>query len=323
MEINKETISDWLRNLQDSICSALEQADGGAKFAEENWTREEGGGGRTRIIKEGNVIEKGGVLFSAVSGDAPDFLFKESAHSASPKAAQKEMENITKPQFFATGVSIVIHPKNPMVPIIHMNIRYFEMPALAGGDGGVKWLGGGIDLTPHYIFEEDAKFFHNQLKTVCDKHNSNYYSKFKKWADDYFFITHRKETRGIGGIFFDRLNTDSESDSYRMNFEKNFAFWQDVGKAFAPIYVELINRNKNKTFTEQNKQWQFLRRGRYVEFNLVYDKGTKFGLETNGRVESILMSLPKIAGWEYDFKTEKNSEEEKTLNLLKKDVAWV
>ena len=164
MEINKETISDWLRNLQDSICSALEQADGGAKFAEENWTREEGGGGRTRIIKEGNVIEKGGVLFSAVSGDAPDFLFKESAHSASPKAAQKEMENITKPQFFATGVSIVIHPKNPMVPIIHMNIRYFEMPALAGGDGGVKWLGGGIDLTPHYIFEEDAKFFHNPPK---------------------------------------------------------------------------------------------------------------------------------------------------------------
>ena len=312
MEINKETITTWLKNLQDSICQSLEQADGTSKFEEENWTRPEGGGGRTRIIKEGNVIEKGGVLFSAVSGDAPDFLFKEGQHSVSPLPSTKEREASARPQFFATGVSIVIHPKNPMVPIIHMNIRYFEM------DGNIKWLGGGIDLTPHYIVEEDAKFFHTQLKTVCDKHHKDYYTKFKKWADDYFYITHRKETRGIGGIFFDRLNTDAE-----MNFETNFAFWQDVGKAFAPIYTELIKRNKNKNFIEKNKQWQLLRRGRYVEFNLVYDKGTKFGLETNGRVESILMSLPKIAGWEYDFKPEKNSEEERTLGLLKKDINWV
>ena len=309
MEINKETITEWLKTLQDSICNALEEADGGAKFAEENWTREEGGGGRTRIIKEGGVIEKGGVLFSAVSGKTPSFLLKESDHSLSTSSPTGRIE---EGHFFATGVSIVIHPKNPMVPIIHMNIRYFEM------DNGVKWLGGGIDLTPHYIFEDDAKFFHTQLKTVCEKHNATYYSKFKKWADDYFFIAHRKETRGIGGIFFDRLNIDSD-----MSFEKNFAFWQDVGKTFAPTYVELINRNKNKTFTEKNKEWQLLRRGRYVEFNLVYDKGTKFGLETNGRVESILMSLPKIAGWEYDFKTEKNSEEEKTLSLLKKGIDWV
>lgn len=315
MEINKETISEWLKNLQDSICKALEEADGSAKFKEENWNREEGGGGRTRIIKEGNVIEKGGVLFSAVSGDAPDFLFKEQQHSASPMSMLSGVEAQgvkTKPQFFATGVSIVIHPKSPMVPIIHMNIRYFEM------DGGVKWLGGGIDLTPHYIVEEDAKFFHTQLKNVCDKHHAHYYSKFKKWADDYFYINHRKETRGIGGIFFDRLNSDPE-----MSFDQNFAFWQDVGKAFAPIYTELISRNKNKTFSEKNKQWQLLRRGRYVEFNLIYDKGTKFGLETNGRVESILMSLPKLAGWEYDFKTEKNSEEERTLSLLKKGIDWV
>ena len=309
MEINKETITEWLKTLQDSICNALEEADGGAKFAEENWTREEGGGGRTRIIKEGGVIEKGGVLFSAVSGKTPSFLLKESDHSLSTSSPTGRIE---EGHFFATGVSIVIHPKNPMVPIIHMNIRYFEM------DNGVKWLGGGIDLTPHYIFEDDAKFFHTQLKTVCEKHNATYYSKFKKWADDYFFIAHRKETRGIGGIFFDRLNIESD-----MSFEKNFAFWQDVGKTFAPTYVELINRNKNKTFTEKNKQWQLLRRGRYVEFNLVYDKGTKFGLETNGRVESILMSLPKIAGWEYDFKIEKNSEEEKTLSLLKKGIDWV
>ena len=309
MEINKETITEWLKTLQDSICNALEEADGGAKFAEENWTREEGGGGRTRIIKEGGVIEKGGVLFSAVSGKTPSFLLKESDHSLSTSSPKGSIE---EGHFFATGVSIVIHPKNPMVPIIHMNIRFFEM------DNGVKWLGGGIDVTPHYIFEEDAKFFHSEIKQVCDKHNANYYSKFKKWADDYFFITHRKETRGIGGIFFDRLNIDSD-----MSFEKNFAFWQDVGKTFAPTYVELINRNKNKTFTEKNKEWQLLRRGRYVEFNLVYDKGTKFGLETNGRVESILMSLPKIAGWEYDFKIEKNSEEEKTLSLLKKGIDWV
>ena len=309
MEINKETITEWLKTLQDSICNALEEADGGAKFAEENWTREEGGGGRTRIIKEGGVIEKGGVLFSAVSGKTPSFLLKESDHSLSTSSPTGRIE---EGHFFATGVSIVIHPKNPMVPIIHMNIRYFEM------DNGVKWLGGGIDLTPHYIFEDDAKFFHTQLKTVCEKHNATYYSKFKKWADDYFYINHRKETRGIGGIFFDRLNIDSD-----MSFEKNFAFWQDVGKTFAPTYVELINRNKNKTFTEKNKEWQLLRRGRYVEFNLVYDKGTKFGLETNGRVESILMSLPKIAGWEYDFKIEKNSEEEKTLSLLKKGIDWV
>jgi coproporphyrinogen III oxidase len=306
MEIGRAQISDWLKQLQDSICSALEAADGKSKFEEENWMREEGGGGRTRIIRDGNVIEKGGVLFSAVEGNAPDFLFKEQQHSVARK------EQNSNPQFFATGVSIVIHPKNPMVPIIHMNIRYFEMT------GGIRWLGGGIDLTPHYIVEEDAKFFHNELKKVCDKHSKNYYSKFKKWADDYFYITHRKETRGIGGIFFDRLNEDQE-----MNFENNFNFWKDVGSAFAPIYTELIKRNKNKTFTEKNKQWQLLRRGRYVEFNLVYDKGTKFGLETNGRVESILMSLPKLAGWEYDFKPGKNSEEEKTLGLLKKGIEWV
>ena len=307
MEINRNEISDWLRNLQDSICSALEKADGKSHFEEENWIREEGGGGRTRIIKEGAVIEKGGVLFSAVEGDAPDFLFKEKEHSASPLTEQK-----VKPKFFATGVSIVIHPQNPMVPIIHMNIRYFEMT------GGIKWLGGGIDLTPHYIVEEDAKYFHSELKKVCDRHHSDYYTKFKNWADDYFYIPHRKETRGIGGIFFDRLN---EGDG--MDFKKNLDFWNEVGETFAPVYTELIARNKNKAFTEKNKQWQLLRRGRYVEFNLVYDKGTKFGLETNGRVESILMSLPKLASWEYDFKPEKNSEEEKTLRLLKKNVNWI
>ncbi len=303
MEINRDFIANWLKQLQDSICKSLEDADGKAKFLEENWNRPEGGGGRTRVMKDGAVIEKGGVNFSAVHGKTPDFLLKDKEHSAAKSNAS---------EFFATGVSIVIHPQSPMVPIIHMNIRYFEMT------GGVKWLGGGIDLTPHYVVEEDARYFHSELKNVCDRHHPNYYTKFKKWADDYFFIPHRNETRGIGGIFFDRLN---EGDG--MNFEKNLSFWKEVGEAFAPIYVELINRNKNKSYTEINKQWQLLRRGRYVEFNLVYDKGTKFGLETNGRIESILMSLPKFASWEYNFQPELNSEEQKTLSLLKKEVNWI
>lgn len=306
MEINQETISAWLQNLQDSICQALEKADGKAGFKEEQWSREEGGGGRSRVMENGAVIEKGGVMFSAVSGKAPDFLFKEAAHSGSAQAGNRE--GLT---FFATGVSIVIHPQNPMVPIIHMNIRYFEM------SNGTRWLGGGIDLTPHYIVDEDAAWFHQQLKAVCDKHNPAYYPEFKTWADDYFYIPHRKETRGIGGIFFDRLNERAD-----MSFEQNLAFWKEVGKAFAPVYTELICRNKDKAFDEQNKQWQLLRRGRYVEFNLVYDKGTKFGLETNGRVESILMSLPAQAGWIYDYKTAAGSPEHETLSKLKKGKAW-
>jgi len=304
MEISKEHISDWLKTLQDTICKALETADGSAKFKEENWTREEGGGGRSRVMENGSVIEKGGVMFSAVSGKAPDFLFKESAHSETSPNINRE--GLT---FFATGISIVIHPVNPMVPIIHMNIRYFEM------NNGTKWFGGGIDLTPHYIIDEDATYFHTQLKKVCDAHHKAYYSKFKTWADDYFYIPHRKETRGIGGIFFDRLNTNEN-----MGFEQNFEFWKQVGEAFAPTYVELIRRNKDKPFTPENKQWQLLRRGRYVEFNLVYDKGTRFGLETNGRVESILMSLPANASWLYDFKVKENSPEQDTLNKLKKGI---
>ena len=306
MEVNREHISAWLQNLQDVICQALEQADGRSTFKEEQWSREEGGGGRSRVMENGAVIEKGGVMFSAVSGKAPDFLFKERAHSDSAQAGNHE--GLT---FFATGVSIVIHPQSPMVPIIHMNIRYFEM------SNGTRWLGGGIDLTPHYIVDEDATWFHQQLKAVCDKHNPAYYPEFKTWADNYFYIAHRKETRGIGGIFFDRLNLRDG-----MSFEQNLAFWKEVGEAFAPVYTELIRRNKDKAFDETNKQWQLLRRGRYVEFNLVYDKGTKFGLETNGRVESILMSLPAQAGWLYDYKTAEGSPERETLNKLKKGLAW-
>lgn len=304
MEINKENITSWLKSLQDTICQSLEAEDGLAKFKEENWTREEGGGGRSRVIENGNVIEKGGVMFSAVSGKTPDFLLKEKEHTIYDNS-------VSESSFFATGISIVIHPKSPHVPIIHMNIRYFEM------SNGIKWFGGGIDLTPHYIVDEDAIFFHQQLKTICDNHHESYYPKFKTWADDYFYINHRKETRGIGGIFFDRLN-----ENEFLNFDQNFEFWQDIGKSFAAIYVSLMNKNKSKPFTEEQKQWQLLRRGRYVEFNLVYDKGTKFGLETNGRIESILMSLPTNASWIYDFKTKEGSEEQNTLNKLKKGINW-
>lgn len=315
MEISRLEITNWLKQLQSNICIALENEDGLGKFTTDNWERKEGGGGITKILSNGNVIEKGGVLFSAVHGKAPEFLFTQNQHSTLKKI--KSNNNL---QFFATGVSIVIHPVNPMVPIIHMNVRYFELFEENEGKINVinKWFGGGIDLTPHYIVKEDAKFFHSELKNVCDKHHSTYYSKFKTWADDYFFIKHRNETRGIGGIFFDKLHDDD-----CLNFKQQFNFWKDVGHAFAPIYVKLINRNKNLSFTEKNKQWQLLRRGRYVEFNLIYDKGTQFGLQSNGRVESILMSLPKLASWEYNYTPEPNSLEEKTLKLLRKEINWV
>lgn len=297
MPFMKDTITQWFMQLQDNICDALEQEDGKGEFREDKWERPGGGGGRTRILTEGNVIEKGGVNFSAVYGKTPEQILKAL--------------NLPEAEFYATGVSIVIHPNSPMVPIIHLNVRYFEM------SNGTWWFGGGIDLTPHYVNEEDAKFFHSKLKTACDKHDPAYYSKFKKWADDYFFIKHRNETRGVGGLFFDRLSGD-ESDK-----EKLFGFVQDVGNAFVPTYTHLIDKNKTLPYTEAKKEWQMLRRGRYVEFNLVYDKGTKFGLDTDGRTESILMSLPTQAGWTYNYEPQSGSEEEKTLGLLKKGIDWV
>lgn len=298
--LTKEAITEWFMSLQDNICRALEDVDGEGKFEEDKWKREEGGGGRTRIIQNGNIIEKGGVNFSAVHGEVPDFLKKDNSSN-------------TGKTFYATGVSIVIHPKNPKVPIIHMNVRYFEM------DGGVWWFGGGIDLTPHYVNNYDAAYFHRELKNACDKHDSSYYDEYKKWADDYFYIPHRKETRGVGGIFFDKLNEASTKKTK----EQLFAFVKEVGNAFSPTYTNLMVRNSKKDFDESHKKWQHIRRGRYVEFNLVYDKGTRFGLETNGRIESILMSLPNTAGWEYNFKPEENSPEAKTLAKLKKGIDWV
>jgi coproporphyrinogen III oxidase len=303
--INKEQIAADYQQIQDEICAALELTDGKAGFEEEKWEREGGGGGRTRIIQNGNIFEKGGVNFSAVHGQLPESL---------KKALKVEQDD-----FFATGISIVIHPNHPLVPIIHMNIRYFEMPSSFGvGKEPVRWFGGGIDLTPHYIFEDDARYFHTYLKSVCDKYNPDFYNRFKLWADDYFFIKHRNETRGIGGIFYDRL---TQSD--QMSWQQIFEFSKELGRSFIPIYTELVNRNRSKQFTEQQQLWQYQRRSRYTEFNLVYDAGTKFGLETNGRIESILMSLPPTAKWVYNYQPEVGSEEEKTLSLLKKGINWV
>ncbi|MEL7160421.1 MAG: oxygen-dependent coproporphyrinogen oxidase, partial [Bacteroidota bacterium] len=215
--------------------------------------------------------------------------------------------------FYATGVSIVLHPRNPHVPIIHMNVRYFEL------DGGRFWFGGGIDLTPHYVVAEQAAWFHRQLKDTCDRFDPAYYPKFKTWADDYFYLPHRQETRGVGGIFFDRLQPATEDKDKCTLFD----FTAAVGETFAPTYLELLGRNRDTPFTEAEKRWQELRRGRYVEFNLVWDRGTKFGLTTNGRTESILMSLPPLAGWEYDFQPSPDSREAKTLAALRKGIDWL
>ena len=303
--ISKEQIAAGYQQIQDEICAALELTDGKAHFEEEIWEREGGGGGRTRIIQNGNIFEKGGVNFSAVHGQLPDTM---------KKALKVEQDD-----FFATGVSIVIHPNHPMVPIIHMNIRYFEMPSSFGeGKEPVRWFGGGIDLTPHYVIEDDARYFHAYLRSVCDKFNHDFYHRFKLWADDYFFIKHRNETRGVGGIFYDRLTANND-----ITLDAIFEFSKTLGRSFIPIYTELVNRNRDLPFTEEQQLWQYQRRSRYTEFNLVYDAGTRFGLETNGRIESILMSLPPTAKWVYNYQAQPGSEEEKTLSLLKKGINWV
>ncbi|TAH25621.1 MAG: oxygen-dependent coproporphyrinogen oxidase [Cytophagales bacterium] len=296
--MNKEQIEDWFKTLQNNICEEIALADGKGNFEEDHWDRADGGGGITRILRNGNVLVKAGVNFSAVYGSTPENILKALA--------------LEKSDFYATGVSIVMHPINPMVPIIHMNTRYFEM------SNGVYWFGGGIDLTPHYIHKEDACYFHQELKTVCDQHHKDYYHNYKEWADNYFFIKHRNETRGIGGIFFDRL-----SESKDISKNDIFQFVKDIGKSFAPIYTHLMQKNKDLPYGDKELYWQSIRRSRYVEFNLVYDKGTKFGLDTNGRTESILMSMPPMAQWEYNLQVEKDSQEEKTLLLLKKGINWV
>lgn len=300
----KEEISNWFRSLQDRICKKLEDCDGEGRFREDTWEREGGGGGRSRVMEKGVVIEKGGVNFSAVHGSLPEAI--QRSFGSGPGT------------FFATGVSIVIHPVHPFVPVIHMNVRYFETSPGDPGETSRAWFGGGIDLTPHYIDPEEAAFFHRSLKETCNRFHPDYYPRFKAWADDYFYIPHRNETRGIGGIFFDRLGKEEG-----FTLQDRWRFVKAVGNAFTNIYLPLIERNRYREYTEQNRSWQLVRRGRYVEFNLVYDAGTKFGLETSGRIESILMSLPPLAGWEYDFTPEPGSPEQQTQELLKKGIDWI
>ncbi len=283
----------FFRNVQDEITSALEIVDGAEKFFQENWERPGGGGGRTRILKEGAIFEKAGVNFSAVHGDA----------------TESTPEN--KITFFATGISLVLHPRSPKIPTVHANFRYFEQ------SNGMAWFGGGMDLTPYYLDEEDAFHFHHTLKLACDNHDPSYYPHFKKWCDEYFYIRHREESRGIGGIFFDNLSAIDVHER-----EKIFAFVQDAAYSFLPAYIPIVEKHKDESYSESEKHWQLLRRGRYVEFNLVYDRGTRFGLETNGRIESILMSLPTVARWEYDVHPTLGSPEAKLESVLKHPREW-
>lgn len=299
----KEQFYTYIQNLQDTITAALEKADGKAVFHQDIWERPEGGGGRTRVIENGDVFEKGGVNISAVYGPLP--------------AAMQAYFNVGDVDFFACGLSLVLHPKNPMVPTVHANWRYFEM---YDKDGNVinQWFGGGQDLTPYYLFEEDARHFHQVCKTACDKHNPTFYDQFKKQCDAYFWNAHREEARGIGGLFFDHCKATET-----MTMEQWYAFVTEVGNSFLEAYLPIVEKRKTLDYTPENRTWQEIRRGRYVEFNLVHDKGTLFGLKTNGRIESILMSLPPHVQWVYDHHPEKDSVEEQLLSVLKTPVDWL
>jgi len=299
----KDTFYNYIQQLQDTITSKLEEVDGNAKFREDLWERAEGGGGRTRVIENGNVFEKGGVNISAVHGELP-------------KAMQAYF-NVGDVDFFACGLSLVIHPKNPFVPTVHANWRYFEMYDKQGNIVA-SWFGGGQDLTPYYLFDEDAVHFHQTCKTACDKHDSEFYPKFKKQCDAYFWNAHRNESRGIGGLFFDHCKA---SEGFGM--EQWYDFVTEVGNSFLSAYVPIVERRKDIEWNETHRTWQEIRRGRYVEFNLVHDKGTLFGLKTNGRMESILMSLPPHVQWVYDHHPEAGSEEERLIKILGEPKEWI
>ncbi|QIL74908.1 oxygen-dependent coproporphyrinogen oxidase [Hymenobacter sp. HDW8] len=293
----RAAVEDWMRAFQTRLCGQLEAADGGAAFRTDTWERPGGGGGVSRVLENGAILEKGGVGFSAVHGEM------------SAQAAKVLL--MPDPRFFATGVSVVMHPRSPRVPIIHMNVRYFE----AGN--GEAWFGGGIDLTPIYVDEAQARWFHQTLKTACDRHDATYYPRFRETADDYFYLPHRQETRGVGGIFFDRLTVGTHGSADQL-----FAFVQEVGDVFGPTYTELMRQNAPQPYGPREESWQMLRRSRYAEFNLAFDRGTRFGLETGGRTESILMSLPPRCEWHYDQQPEPHSPEAATLAWLRKGVLW-
>lgn len=288
MNINDiHRVKNYLLDLQDRICKALEEEDAEGRFIEDRWQRQEGGGGRTRVLSNGHLFEQGGVNFSHVSG----FSLPPSATAKRPELADR--------QFQAMGVSLVIHPNNPYVPTSHANVRFLiaEKP----GEVPIWWFGGGFDLTPFYPFREDVIHWHQTARAACRPFGDDVYAAYKKWCDEYFFIRHRNETRGVGGLFFDDLN--------EWGFEKSFAFMQSVGDHYLSAYLPIVQRRKHFSFGERERNFQLYRRGRYVEFNLVYDRGTLFGLQSGGRTESILMSLPPIVHWQYNWQPEAGSKE--------------
>ena len=299
----KETWIAYIHRLQNKICAALEELDEVAKFIEDSWERAEGGGGKTRVISNGRVFEKGGVNTSVVYGDVTDMM--------------RTQLKIEGKKWFACGLSLVLHPVNPFVPTVHCNYRMFE---LYNEEGDVldRWFGGGTDLTPYYLIDEDAKHFHQTYKQVCDQFDNSFYPKFKTECDNYFVNWHRNgERRGIGGIFYDYQRADNK---------KNVEFWMNFGMAcgdaFLPAYLPIAHRRMNYPYSEEQKHWQEIRRGRYVEFNLVHDRGTLFGLKTNGRIESILMSLPPTVRFEYNYQPKPGSEEEKLVDVCLRPRNW-
>lgn len=284
----------FFQKLQDEICAALEVYEPEARFRSDAWVREGGGGGDTRVLEGGAFLEKGGVNTSIVHGNLPE-KFAETLPGEGTK-------------FWASGISLVLHPRNPYVPTTHAN---FRMIVKGEGEGQRAWFGGGADLTPYYPYEEDAQHFHKTLKAACDAHDPAYYPKFKKWCDDYFYLPHRKECRGVGGIFYDHLMADEHKDE-----EALFAFVQDAGNSFLKAYMPIVERRHEMEYGERQLRHQAVRRGRYVEFNLMYDRGTIFGLKTNGRVESILMSLPLSVSWTYDYSPEPGSPEAEIFDFI-------
>lgn len=301
----KNQFAAYIQNLQNEICEALEEIDGKGKFREDDWDRDGGGGGKTRVIEKGNVFEKGGVNISTVHGELPQPI--------------KKHFNVKDGWFWAGGISLVIHPKSPMVPTAHANFRYFELYDNEEMSKQVDgWFGGGADLTPYYLYEEDARHFHQTYKEVCDKHGEDLYPKFKKQCDEYFFNLHRNEARGIGGLFFDYLRADD-----KRSLEDWHSFAEDTGRVFLNSYIPIINKRKDEPYGVEERYWQEIRRGRYVEFNLIHDRGTLFGLKTGGRIESILMSLPPEVRWDYDFNPKEGSRETELLEVLKNPRDWM
>lgn len=304
----RETMEKMVRQTQDEICAALEKLDH-KTFHEDRWQRPGGGGGTSRVLQEGSIFEKAGVNVSVVEGVLPEAAI---ASMAGGKLKLEDFPSEQHRRFFATGVSVVVHPHNPHAPTAHCNYRYFEM-----NDGQTWWFGGGADLTPSYLYEEDVQHFHRVHKEACEPFDASYYPRFKQWCDEYFFIKHRGECRGVGGIFFDHLQQETASR------DELFAFVAATAAAFVPSYVPLVERRKDQSYSGAEKRWQALRRGRYVEFNLVYDRGTTFGLQTGGRTESILMSLPLTARWEYDVQPDQESAEARLQAVLREPRPWV